>query len=267
MSAMATGQARRALVAAAIVAVIAPFEVGCSLGQGTGQVHSDQLQIPDCWCNSYDLGPDFFAAVPYRDTLQIRVQRGTDLQEVSDGLAVLVDDVVSIRKSFLNKKLAVGLPLGLEPPGSAPISGDAGVSGGGQTDAGAIGEGCGPTEGNGRLEGCPLDLLSAEGSEADTGGPPLVHMALYLQQSCHNQNIILYAVSGTILFTDLFSGDPNEADATQKLTDAVFDIQVGDLRDVPQGAPANAVPKEKLTNLRGCFRFYFERGQPGQLFP
>lgn len=256
-----------ALFAGAVVLASAPFATGCSLGQGTGQVHSDQLQADGCWCNSYDLGPNFFAAVPYRETLQIRVQRGTDLQEVSDGLAVLVDDVETIRKSFLNKKLTVGLPLGVEPPGSGPLTGDAGTSGGASTDAGAIGEGCGPTEGSASLSSCPLDLLSTAGAAVDTGGPPLVHMALYLQQSCHNQNIILYAVSGTILFTDLFSGDPNEADATQKLTDAVFDVQVGDLRDVPQGSPADAVPKEKLTNLRGCFRFYFERGQPGQLFP
>lgn len=250
----------------AFAVALSPFLFGCSLGQGEGSVHSDELYAKDCWCSTYDLRPDFFAAVPYRDTLQIRVQRGTDLQEVSDGLAVLVDDVEAIRGSLLDKKLSVGLPLGVEPPGAGPPNGDAGVGlDAGPPQKGDLHTGCGPDEGSPGTGACKMEPLN---SSADvTPGPPLVHMGLYLQQSCHNQNTVLYAVSGTILFHSLFSGDPNEKEATRKLTEAIFDVEMGDLQEVPAGAPASAVPGDKLTKLRGCFRFYFERGQPGQPFP
>ncbi|MGK3999774.1 hypothetical protein [Sorangium sp. So ce1024] len=203
--------------------------LGCSLGQGEGEVYSSRLRAADCWDDSYDMRPDFFAAVPYRNTLQIRVQRGSDLQEVSDGLSVLIDDVTAIRgDEHVNKldvDLSVGLPPGVELPGSPP-----------------------PTP-------------------KPAGLAPLVHMALYLQRSCHNQNIVLYAVDGTIKFHALFSGDPNETDAADKYTDATFDIWVGDPRDAGLGNPADAIPQELLSRVTGAFRFYFERGQPGQPFP
>lgn len=198
---------------------------GCSLGQGEGEVKSDKLIATDCWDSTYDMQPDFFAAVPYRETLQIRVQRGTDLQEVSDGLGILVNDVPTVREEMLGQAVEVTLPPGVQPPGS-PV----------------------PEPEPGASEG-------------------LVHMALYLQQSCHNQNTVLYAVSGQITFTELFSGDPNEADAVDKYTDASFDVMVGDPRDVELGAPADSIPAERQSRVTGYFRFYFERGQPGQPFP
>lgn len=86
--------------ALATVGACALLSTGCSLGQGEGEVHSDKLIARDCWDRAYDLQPDFFAAVPYRDTLQIRVQRGNDLQEVSDGLAILIDDIKEIRSKL-----------------------------------------------------------------------------------------------------------------------------------------------------------------------
>lgn len=250
------------LAAAAAFVGLALAQAGCSLGQGEGRVHSDRLVAKDCWgldsaetCAAnggagcaYDLQPDFFAAIPYRDTLQIRVQRGTDLTEVSDGLSVLVDDLAKIRSEFLGTPLCVALPPGVAPPGSpegaapAPDPGvDAGVDAGADADAGTA---------------APADCLG-----------PLVHMSLYLQQSCHNQNIVLYAVKGTATFTELFSGDPNEKDAAEKYTAATFDVMVGDPRDVPLGARADQIPEDKQTRLDGSFRFYFERGQPGQPFP
>ncbi len=248
---------------------------GCSLGQGEGDVQSELLFARDCWCSTYNLRPDFFSAVPYRNTLQIRVQHGTDLQEVSDGLAVLVDDVAQVRGPLRNKRLKVGLPIGVELPGEGSVDPD--TVGTGAPEPLPIG--CGPDEPP-PLEACPLEELDAlnasteegeaggESSEGEpVGGTPLVHMALYLQQSCHNQNIVLYAVKGTIMFRTLFSADPNEAVATEKYTDAIFDVQMGDLQEVPAGAPADEVPEDRQTRLRGCFRFYFERGQPGQPFP
>ncbi len=198
---------------------------GCSLGQGEGEVKSDALFARDCWFDAYDLKPDFFAAVPYRATSSIRVQRGTDLQEVSDGLAVLVEDGDAIRAKWLDKPLTVTLSPGVLPPGATPPS--------------------------------PPD---------DEDQPP-VGLALYLHRSCHNQNVVLYAVAGTITFHSLFSGDPNEADAAEKYTDAEFSVWMGDPRDAPAGSPADAIPTDAQSHVTGFFRFYFERGQPGQPFP
>jgi hypothetical protein len=214
---------------------------GCSLGQGQGRVYSHRLYAADCWGvdpsqpATYDLQPDFFAAVPYRSTLMIRVQRGTAPEEVSDGLMVLVDDVNPIRDAIAKANAAgrpppvfpVSLPAGIQPPGSPPLP-------------------------------APDPLI----------GPPLVHMALYLQYSCHNQNTILYSIGGTITFASLFDADPNEANAAQKFTNATtFDVQIGDIQDVPVGEPATHVPAALQSNLVGDFSFYFERGQPGQPFP
>ncbi|HEU4538696.1 MAG TPA: hypothetical protein VFS00_31460, partial [Polyangiaceae bacterium] len=43
--------------------------------------------------------------------------------------------------------------------------------------------------------------------------PPIVHVALYLQETCHRENVTLYATEGTITFDALFSGDLNEDEA------------------------------------------------------
>jgi hypothetical protein len=218
---------------AAAVALALGASTGCTVGQGEGAVYSDRLLAPDCWDRQYDLNPDFFAAIPYRNTLQIRVQRGSDLQEVSDGLAVLVTDIEQIRSSIAEggeAEIPVSLPPGVAPPGSP-------------------------------------DFVEGD----DQGRPsidPLVHVALYLQQSCHNQNIVLYAVDGTVTFSALFSGDPNEKQAAEKFTDAFFRVTVGDPRDVPLGGdPRTDIPEDRQSVVDGYFRFYFERGQPGQPFP
>jgi hypothetical protein len=252
-----------------IVLVPAPLLIalvtGCSLGQGEGEVSSDKLFAHDCLGagdegmiqgESYALNPDFFAAIPdrssYRFTLQIRVQRGNDLQEVSDGLSVLIDDVAKVREALDNPPMGGIEPGGLStceaaqdpcPPGTVgfPVALPAGV-----TPPGS------PTV-------PPQELID---------NPPLVHMGLYLHKSCHNQNIVLYAVSGKICFSALFNADRNERAADEKLTQAdSFKIQVGDIRDVPLGKQPWEIPCELQSTVEGNFRFYFERGQPGQPFP
>ncbi|MCC6527146.1 MAG: hypothetical protein IT373_31145 [Polyangiaceae bacterium] len=189
---------------------------GCTVGQGEGWVTSDRLYVAECWNGAYDLRPDFFAASPFRDTMQIRVQRGSDLAEVSDGVSVLVNEVSTIRASLLGTPITVGLPPGL-------VAGD-------------------PTQ-----------------------EPPLVSLALYLQLSCHNQNAVVYALGGQIVFEELFDGDPNEKSAAEKLTVATFEVDVADPHDAAPGTID--VPDDKRSHLSGYFRFFFERGRPGQPFP
>lgn len=204
-----------------ILAVLAATYGCVSVGEGTGEVKSDHLFARECWDDLYDLKPNFFAADPFRDQMEISVQRGSDLLEVSDGLSILVDDVPFIRDN-LGTPVKVTLPKGVAPPG--------------------IPEGT---------------LCAAEGCDSP------VHIALYLLESCHTQNTVLYATSGTITFTEIFNGDPNEEDADQKLTSATFDVLVGDPRDYDP-ASGQVLNTSRIT---GSFEFFFQRGQPAQPFP
>jgi hypothetical protein len=104
------------MLRAALPSLAALLLAACSLGEGEGHVSSNQLLVEGCWGGQFDLGPDFFAAVPYRNTLNIRVQHGGDLEEVSDGMTVLVDDIDRVEAS-LGTPLAVGQPPGVTPPG------------------------------------------------------------------------------------------------------------------------------------------------------
>ncbi len=97
--------------------------LGCSTSEGDGEVRSDRLYIEDCWNGPFNLEPSFFGANPYRNTLLMRIQRGDNIEEVSDGLIVLVNDVSGIRTSRLGQSLRVGMPPGVQPPG-APVTFD-----------------------------------------------------------------------------------------------------------------------------------------------
>src|SRR5687767_14842014 len=70
--------------------------LGCSVGQGEGFVRSEHLFVDECWEGKFDLRPTFFAANPFQQTLNIRVQRGERDIQVSDGFSMLVNDVPAI---------------------------------------------------------------------------------------------------------------------------------------------------------------------------
>jgi hypothetical protein len=98
---------------------------GCTVGDGHGEVTTERLYLQGCWNGSFDLKPDFFAANPYRgESLQIRVQRGDNNTEASDGLIVLVSDLEAVREQ-LHVPIPVGLPAGVAPPGQ-PLTGEKG---------------------------------------------------------------------------------------------------------------------------------------------
>jgi hypothetical protein len=95
---------------------------GCTVGDGSGNVSTDRLYLQGCWNGPFDLKPDFFAANPYRrEALFIRIQRGDNNVEASDGLSVIVNDLETVR-SKLGQPIPVGLPSGVTPPGQ-PASG------------------------------------------------------------------------------------------------------------------------------------------------
>jgi hypothetical protein len=193
--------------------------LGCTTGEGTGQVSSDQLYIEDCWNGPLELDPDFFAAVPFEEeSMFIRVQRGDDQEGVSDGLMILINDLQDIRRNQIGTAIPLGLPPGVSPPG-VPI--------------------------------------------VQNPNPPTVSLTLYLHDSCEARTADLYSVRGTITFTSLFSGDMNEHDGSDRLTDATFEAWFADPRKAaPDGSYAAGLESE----VKGRFRFFFQRGQPAQPF-
>lgn len=208
--------------------LLAPL--GCTVGEGTGDVKTDHLYVNGCWNGPFDLSPDFFGANPDQDeALMIRVQRGDNVEDVSDGLEVNVIDLQGVRKTIADAKaggadgadFAVGMPPGVTPPG-VPITFN-------------------PT-------------------------PPKVTLALYLHHTCHQQVGTIYSISGTIHFTSLFSGDLAEGSSANRLTEATFtNIAFADPRELVSAA--DSMTQASLTSqVTGNFRFFFQRGQPSQPF-
>jgi hypothetical protein len=198
--------------------LLAPL--ACTVGQGSGEVKSDHLYVSGCWNGPFDLGPSFFGANPDQgESLTIRVQRGDNIEDVSDGLIVLVNDLQEVRQQ-LKTDLQVGMPPGVSPPG-VPI--------------------------------------------VFNPNPPKVSLALYLHNTCHQQNGTVYSVAGTINFTSLFSGDLNEGSSENRHTQATFSASFADPREL--AAATDDVAKAAVTStVTGDFDFFFQRGQPSQPF-
>jgi hypothetical protein len=282
---------------AAVAAFAAAAMPACSLGQGDGWVRGS-LNVPDCWSGNFDLNPDFFAAVPYRKSLQLRIQNGGDYETFSDGVQILIDDITVIRPSgtspgLYGQALTVALPPEVTPPG-VPIT--------------------------------------------PTSSPASVHLTLYLGRTCRTQNVALYAVDSvslnaaggcdladggepifacqgstvglfdggtpvtdagvstdatvstdasapsqeagaeagpsqqagavghsSITFQSLFDGDPEEVSAAQRHNVGDFTVYLADPREECPGGLGPPPPCRGY--LQGHFDFNFERGKPAQPFP
>lgn len=209
------------------LALMALFVAACSVGQGEGSVTSEELYVDNCYKGPFNLRPTFFAANPFGGSLTIRVQRGEQDVQVSDGFSMLVYDVATVRQSMLGMPLRIGLPVGVSPLGF------------------------------------PLP---------EVPDPPGATLSLYLNNSCRSQNVQLSAVDGTVQFTKLFSGNPNEESAEDRLTEGSFHAFVVDPRhatprpDDETGA-AYFYPDEFVSEIDGDFSFVFHRGTPAQPFP
>lgn len=250
-----------ALSAATLVATAAP---ACSQGEGEGRV-TGTLDLPACWSGDFELGPDFFAANPYREGLQLRLQSGSDFESFSDGLSIFLYDITKIRPneaaSFpgrYGQPLEVSLPPEVTPPG-VPVKPEA--------------------------------------------NPALVSMTLYLQRTCRTQNVALHAVrevsiptdgsceapalrgadpsagcdpgrdlpggvgsgKSLIAFTDVFNGRVDEPTAANRRNKGCFDVYLADPREEAMGGLGP--PPKCRGHIRGTFDFFFERGRPSQAFP
>ncbi|MBX3212083.1 MAG: hypothetical protein KF850_08625 [Labilithrix sp.] len=258
----ARGAARRVASLGGVAVALAALAPACSQGEGEGRIVGT-LDAPDCWTGAFELEPDFLAAVPYRDALTLRIQSGSDFQNFSDGLTILINDRTQIRpepsRGFAGRyrePLPVDLPPAVTPPGM-PVRGDA--------------------------------------------SPALVNMTLYLQRSCRTQTVTLQAVDevtipadGTctapalrgsdptqgcapdaelpagvgsgksvIAFTSVSNGRLDEETAAERLNAGCFDVYLADPREATPDGP----PPPCRGHIRGSFSFFFERGRPSQPFP
>jgi hypothetical protein len=102
--------------------------------------------------------------------------------------------------------------------------------------------------------------------------PPAATLTLYFNASCRTQNANLSAVSGSVRFTKLFSGDLNEEDSDDRLTEGSFTATVVDPRHAtpvsdPDGNATYTYPEDMTSEVSGAFKFVFHRGTPAQPFP
>lgn len=255
----------RSIFASLVVSgVLAASLPSCSQGEGGGTV-TGTLNVPNCWTGPFELEPDFLAAVPYLGGLQIRIQRGSDFQNFSDGASILLYDSTKVRPdpgAGFAGLYGVPLKVDLQPSVVPP--------------------------------GVPVVAIP---------DPALVSMTLYLQKSCQTQNVALHAVKevsiptdGTcdaralqgadpttgcdpsktlpagvgsgrslISFTKVFDGKVDEPEAAERLTAGCFDVYLADPREIAPGGLGPPPPCRG--HLRGTFSFYFERGRPSQPFP
>jgi hypothetical protein len=285
---------RLVALSAAGATALAVFAVGfaaCSPGTGSGRIDGE-IDVPACWSGQFQLSPDFFAAVPYRDTLQLRIQRGGDYETFSDGVEIQVDDITTVRSEY-GQPLIVGLPAGVTPPG-VPLAANPTPSiihlalylqatcaiqnvalyAVDAVSLDANGN-CTPTLDSGApLIQCPgstSGLLADAGGSGGSDGGELDAGASDAGAEAGASDAGAPAAAPTTVghswmtFTSLFDGDPNEVSAAQRLTAATFKVYLADPREVCPGGVGPPPPCRGV--LDGAFSFYFERGRPAQPFP
>jgi hypothetical protein len=255
---------QRAAPILACIALAITATSSCSQGEGDGKIKGT-LNVPNCWTGSFDLEPDFFAAVPYRQGMLLRIQAGSDFQNFSDGVTILLSDISKVRpdpaRAYAGKyglPLRVALPPEVTPPGT-PVKPDP--------------------------------------------DPALVAMTLYLQRSCRTQVATLQAVDEVTLpsdgtctvqamlgadptqgcaadkeapaglgngksvltFTSVANGKLDEETAAERLIAGCFDVYFSDPREAQPGG--SGPPPPCRGHVRGTFSYFFERGRPSQPFP
>ena len=287
------------LLAAGLALWIAP---GCSLAEGSGSA-AGTIDVANCWSGPFSLQPNFFAAVPSAtggaasgapesesptDALQLRIQNGGDFESFSDGLAILIDDAGEVRgdpladgtarPSLLDQNLVVSLPVGVTVSG-VPVTA---VANPGIIHATLYLQKTCPTQ-NVALYALSAVTVNADGScDRPAGGDaPLVCGSAAtlpnpdggaIQPAVAGQGAdagtdVSTAVtrSSWIDFQSLFDGNPDEENAQKRLTQATFEFFLADPREICPGGLGP--PPRCRGDLKGNFKFYFERGQPAQPFP
>jgi hypothetical protein len=92
-----------------VVTAFLLLSAACSVGVGTGQV-SGAVNAPGCGLEGspYELHPSFFAGhIAVDGQLEIRIQRGSDHEDNSDGLMILVREPGQVRTDLLGRPIEV----------------------------------------------------------------------------------------------------------------------------------------------------------------
>lgn len=237
------------------------------------------------------------------DSLQIRIQNGGFYETFSDGILILVDDAGQVRgdphngqsrPSLLGQTLVVSLPPSVVPPG-VPITpvadprivhaslyldrtcrtqNDALYAMDAVSGVGADGT-ClqAQAEGGSTSLTCPAPATASDGGTVDGG---VVDAGASADAgvgeggtdgggSGTGTGTATGIGTSTITFTNLFDGNPNEADASKRLSEADFEFYFADPREICPGGLGPPPPCRG--HLKGHFKFYFERGRPAQPFP
>lgn len=276
----------------AFVAVIGAGAASCTEGSGSGYV-SGTLDVPSCWSGPFNLQPNFFAAIPYQNTLELRIQNGSDQEAFSDGVEILVDDLSAIRgtasqPSLYGDPLIVALPVGVAPPG-VPISANAdpaivnltlSLQRTCQAESVAlyalesvslnVNGGCDPRDGGEPVIVCPGSSLGLADFDGGAGGDASVDATAggagaSADGGVGAQGTMPPIGHSTITFTSLFDGNPEEVSAAARLNQGTFSVYLADPREACPGGLGPPPPCRGY--LQGSFKFYFERGQPLQPFP
>lgn len=114
------GEAVIAVRWAALLLSFATFSsaTGCAVGTGEGEAKGS-VTAPECGGldgSEYSLKPSFFAGASVEGQLEIRIQRGSDLEDKSDGLVVLIKDADMVKRDLL------GTPIELTEDGLVQMS-------------------------------------------------------------------------------------------------------------------------------------------------
>lgn len=81
----------------------------CSVGHGTGDIDGT-VSIPGCRDEGvYDLRPNSFLAEATEQVLEVRLQRGSDTEMLSDGVSLLVDDAALVQTMLLDREIVVAV--------------------------------------------------------------------------------------------------------------------------------------------------------------
>lgn len=96
-------------------AALSVLVLACSAGDGEGTV-TGMMNAPDCGIDNelFDLRPNFFTADPTEDFLEIRVQHGSDQEDLSNKLTIFVAHADVVKESRLGEALIVGKAVDAE---------------------------------------------------------------------------------------------------------------------------------------------------------
>jgi hypothetical protein len=220
---------------------------GCSVGAGTGEV-TGTAQLAGCFPEgAYVLAPNAFFAQATEQLLTLRVQRGSEIENESDGVAVSVRDSTEIAERWLGRDI----PLRVVPRATTWYDGGSEADAGGVRDAATTDVDAGASASGAASSDAAVDAASA----ADA---PIVDVTAYFNETCPpgrtKSPMVLQAVSGTIRFDAIYAPEKSRG-------------KVRILGTITGARFARNGDADSYAQLDGSFDFLYVRGRPAQRFP